>query len=65
MRETARESGRDPDAIEVTAGAMDVETMRALADAGVDRIVTPAFARTEEDLQRWFDDFEANVMSKL
>lgn len=65
MRETASECGRDPDAIEVTAGAMDVETMRALADLGVHRIVTPAFARTEDDLRRWFDDFDANVMSKL
>lgn len=65
MRETAKECGRDPDAIEVTAGAMDLETMRALADLGVHRIVTPAFARTEDDLRRWFDEFDANVMSRL
>lgn len=65
MREAATEAGRDPDAIEVTAGAADVETILALADAGVDRIVTAAFARTEDDLRRWFDDFDANVRSKV
>ena len=65
MRESAQESGRDPDAIEITAGAMDVETIRAYADAGVRRVVVPAFARTEDDLKRWFEAFDSDVMSKL
>lgn len=65
MREAARAAGRDPDAIEVTAGAMDANTIRAYADAGVGRVVVPAFARTEDELKRWFDDFAANVMSQL
>ena len=65
MREAATEAGRDPGAIEVTAGAMDAETIRAYADAGVTRVVVPAFARTEEELKRWFDAFNADVMAKL
>ncbi|MGH2795582.1 MAG: LLM class F420-dependent oxidoreductase, partial [Actinomycetota bacterium] len=65
MREAAAEADRDPDAVEVTAGAMDVETIRAYADAGVSRVVVPAFARTEEELKRWFDTFNAEVMVKL
>lgn len=65
MRRAANEAGRDPDAIEVTAGAMDVDTIRAYADAGVSRIVTPAFARDADELQRWFDTFHADVMAKI
>ena len=34
MRDAAQEAGRDPDAIEITAGAMDVDTIRTYADAG-------------------------------
>ncbi|HEX9697322.1 MAG TPA: LLM class F420-dependent oxidoreductase [Actinomycetota bacterium] len=65
MREAATEAGRDPSSIEVTSGAMDADSIRALADAGVDRIVTPAFARDADELRRWFDDFNANVISKI
>ncbi|MGH2727564.1 MAG: LLM class F420-dependent oxidoreductase [Actinomycetota bacterium] len=65
MREAAQEAGREPDAIEVTAGAMDVDTIRAYADAGVSRVVVPAFARTEDELKRWFDTFNAEVVTKL
>ncbi|HJR18215.1 MAG TPA: LLM class F420-dependent oxidoreductase [Actinomycetota bacterium] len=65
MREAATEAGRDPDAVEVTAGAMDVETIRAYADTGVSRVVVPAFARTEDELKAWFDTFNAEVMAKL
>jgi probable F420-dependent oxidoreductase len=65
MRDAATEAGRDPDAIEVTAGAMDVDTIKAYADLGVSRVVVPAFARTEEELKRWFDDFNAQVAAKF
>lgn len=65
MREAAVEAGRDPDAIEITAGAMDVDTIKAYADAGVSRVVVPAFARTEDELKRWFDTFDTEVMAKL
>lgn len=65
MRQAAEDAGRDPDAIEVTAGAMDAETIRAYADVGVSRIVTPAFARDAAELERWFEDFAENVIAKL
>jgi probable F420-dependent oxidoreductase len=65
MRDAAHEAGRDPDSIEVTAGAMDVDTIRAYADSGVSRVVVPAFARTEDDLKHWFETFNTEVMAKL
>jgi len=65
MREAAQETGRDPDAIEVTAGAIDIDTIRAYADAGVSRVVVPAFARTEDELKAWFDTFNSEVVGKL
>lgn len=65
MRRSADEAGRDPDAVEITAGAMDVETIRAYAEAGVARIVTPALARDLGDLERWFEDFAANVIATV
>lgn len=65
MRDTAIEAGREPDAIEITAGAMDADTIRAYADAGVSRVVVPAFARTADDLKQWFDTFNTEVMAKL
>lgn len=48
-RDTAKEHGRDPDAIEFTAGGMTigggaVDAIKALADIGVDRVMVPAFA---------------------
>jgi probable F420-dependent oxidoreductase len=49
VRDTAKEHGRDPEAIEFTAGGMTigggaVDTVKALADVGVDRVMVPAFA---------------------
>jgi probable F420-dependent oxidoreductase len=65
MRDAAQEAGRDPDGIEVTAGAMDVDTIRTYADAGVHRVVVPAFARDADELKRWFDAFATDVMAKI
>jgi probable F420-dependent oxidoreductase len=65
MRDAAQEAGRDPDAIEITAGAMDVDTIRTYADTGVSRVVVPAFARTPDELKQWFDTFDTEVMAKL
>lgn len=48
-KQTAREHGRDPDAIELTSGGRGVfgegalDEVKALADLGVDRVVVPAF----------------------
>lgn len=65
MRAAATGAGRDPDAIEVTAGALDLETAKRYADAGVHRIVTVPLARGSDALKRWFDDFAENVMAKM
>lgn len=65
MRDAAIEAGRDPNEIEITAGAMDADTIRAYADAGVGRVVVPAFARTADELKSWFDSFATDVMAKL
>lgn len=49
VREAAEEAGRDPDSIEVTYGSAEVfgsdpvGAVQELADAGVDRVVVPAF----------------------
>lgn len=69
VRETAKEHGRDPDAIEFTAGGATigggaVQTVRALADVGVDRVVVPAFAfwgNPADDLKRYADEVIAQV----
>jgi probable F420-dependent oxidoreductase len=65
MRAAATDAGRDPDAIEITVGAMDAETIRATADMGVARVVVPALARTEDELRRWLDEFNANVVGRF
>ncbi len=49
VRDTAKEHGRDADAIEFTAGGATigsgaVDAVKALADIGVDRVMVPAFA---------------------
>ncbi len=69
VRETAREHGRDADAIEFTAGGATigpgaVDAVSELADAGADRVVVPAFAfwsDTRDALARYGDE----VISKF
>lgn len=64
VRDTAREHGRDPDAIELTAGGATigsraVDAVKELADVGVDRVVVPAFAfwnDTPDALARYGDE---------
>ena len=61
MREAAEAAGRDPDAIELTTGARDLEGMKQLHDLGFTRFIVPppsydlaqlpaAFARLQEEL---------------
>ncbi|MGH9055783.1 MAG: hypothetical protein ACRDYY_07980 [Acidimicrobiales bacterium] len=51
MRDSARETGRDPSAIAVTAGgASDPDGVRRLAELGVTRVVVPNLGG---DPQRW------------
>jgi len=69
VRATATEHGRDPDAIELTAGGMvmgdkALDGVKALADVGVDRVVLPAFAfwgDTADALARYGDEVIARA----
>lgn len=66
MRQAAVDAGRDPDAIEVTAGgAMDLDGIRRYEDAGVDRMIIPPFAFDADGLRTFLDTFATNVISKL
>jgi probable F420-dependent oxidoreductase len=64
VRSTAKEHGRDPSAIELTAGGATtgggaVDAIKALADIGVDRVVVPGFAfwnDTSQALARYGDE---------
>lgn len=69
-RNTATENGRDPSAIEMTTGAPGIlnadnlDSVKALADIGTDRLVVPAFMfykNTAESLAR----FGEEVVQKL
>ena len=61
MRDAATAAGRDPDAIELTTGARDLDGVKQLHDIGFTRFVAPppaydvaklptAFARLQEEL---------------
>jgi alkanesulfonate monooxygenase SsuD/methylene tetrahydromethanopterin reductase-like flavin-dependent oxidoreductase (luciferase family) len=66
-RKTAEENGRDPDKLEVTVSLPnDLEEIRALGKAGVDRVLVPAMPvkgfkhqiRTPDDVTGWKDILE-------
>ena len=69
VRSTAREHGRDPDAIELTAGGATIgggalQAVRELADVGVDRVMVPACAfwrDTADALKRYGDEVIARA----
>jgi probable F420-dependent oxidoreductase len=69
VRATAKEHGRDPDAIELTAGGRvmgdrALDGVKELADVGVDRVVLPAFAfwgDTADALARYGDEVIARA----
>ncbi|HEX6310488.1 MAG TPA: hypothetical protein VF152_02550, partial [Acidimicrobiia bacterium] len=65
MRASAAEAGRDPEAIEVTAGgALDLDSAKRFADLGVDRIVIPPLGFDLETLERSLGDFADAVIAK-
>ena len=69
VKATAREHGRDPDAIELTAGGRvmgdrALDGVKELAEVGVDRVVLPAFAfwgDTADALKRYGDEVIAKA----
>jgi len=66
MRAAAVEAGRDPDAVEVTAGgALDVDSVRAMAAQGVHRMVVPLLSFDPDELPRTLDRFAEDVISKV
>lgn len=66
MRKAAVDAGRDPDAIEVTAGgAMDVEGAKRYADLGVSRLVIPPLGWDVETLRTQLADFGERVIAPL
>jgi probable F420-dependent oxidoreductase len=66
MRSAAKEAGRDPEAIEITAGgAKDLDGARRLADLGVSRIVIPPFGTDPESLRQFLGQFSDRIISKM
>jgi alkanesulfonate monooxygenase SsuD/methylene tetrahydromethanopterin reductase-like flavin-dependent oxidoreductase (luciferase family) len=69
VRATAKEHGRDPGAIELTAGGAvmgggALDAVKELADVGVDRVVVPAFLfwqDTADALARFGDEVIAQA----
>ena len=66
MHKSAADTGRNGDAIEISAGgAMDVDGIKKFADLGVSRIVIPPLGFDEETLKAQLGQFNDNVISKL
>lgn len=64
MRRAAKDAGRDPDGIEVTAGgALDVEGARKYADLGVARLVVPPLAFDLDGLREQLGRFGDEVIA--
>ena len=66
MRKSAERAGRDPDAIEITAGgALDVAGVERLRELGVSRITIPPLAFDPAQLRDALAMFADNVMAKV
>jgi probable F420-dependent oxidoreductase len=66
MRASAKDAGRDPDAIEVTAGGvMDLDGVRRFADMGVDRIALPPLGFDLDTLREQLARFSEQVIEKV
>ncbi len=65
MRATATEAGRDPAAIEVTAGgSLDLESIKRAADLGVARYTIPPLGFDLDTLRTKLGRFSENVIAK-
>lgn len=66
MRMHAEKNGRDPDAIEVTAGgAMDPAGIERLREIGVSRVVIPPLAMDTDGIRGALEGFANDVMAKV
>jgi probable F420-dependent oxidoreductase len=66
MRASAKDAGRDPDAIVVTAGGvMDLDGVRRFADLGVDRILVPPLGFDLDTLREQLGRFSEQVIQKV
>lgn len=66
MSRAAKDAGRDPDAIEITAGgALDLDGAKRYADLGVSRLIVPPLGFDLETLKTQFGNFADNVISKV
>lgn len=66
MRASATEAGRDPAAIEITAGgALDVGGVQRFADLGVGRVVIPPLGFDLETLKSTIGNFAESVIQKV
>jgi probable F420-dependent oxidoreductase len=66
MRRAAEEAGRDPAAVEVTAGgALDVDGVRRFEDLGVDRVAVPLLAFDVDGIRRALGTFGTDVIAKV
>jgi probable F420-dependent oxidoreductase len=65
MRASARDAGRDPDAIEVTAGgALDLDGVKRLADLGVSRVIIPPLGFDLDTLRTQLGRFSDDVIAR-
>jgi probable F420-dependent oxidoreductase len=65
MRASARDAGRDPDAIEVTGGgALDLYGIRRLEELGLSRVIVPPLGFDLETLKTQLGAFSENVIAR-
>ena len=66
MEESAREAGRDPDAIEISCiGLPDPGMAKAYSQAGITRMIVASHQPDLESMKRVMREFSDKVMSKL
>jgi probable F420-dependent oxidoreductase len=66
VRRAAKDAGRDPESIEITAGGVpDVERAKQLADLGVSRIVVPPPSFDPNDVGRALGEMSENFVQKV
>jgi probable F420-dependent oxidoreductase len=64
MRAAAKDTGRDPDSIEVTSGGgLDLDTVKRYADLGVSRFIVPPLGFDLDTLRTQLGNFSENVIA--